>query len=399
MQVASLQDTRRYDDWLAELRELVRYRELRVIERRRGQRVLIDGRAAILFCSNDYLNLATDPRLADAAAQAAREYGAGAAASRYISGNHPLYARLETATAAMKDCAASLVFSTGYMANLGVLTGLFRRGDVIFSDAENHASIIDGCRLSRAEIKIFPHGDYAALETLLRETPVTGVRGIVSESLFSMSGTCANLEKLAALKQRYHSLLIIDDAHAVGALGAAGGGMTVAARLADQIDVVIGTYSKAFGGFGGFAAGNARWMEILRNAARSLIYTTALPPAVLAMNIRALEITRLEWQNTQPQLRRNAELVRAALAGEAWCQPQGTHYIVTLPAGSDRAAVALSRDLLDAGFFVGAIRPPTVPEGQAALRISLSSGHTREDIDGLCAALRRLAPTRITAHA
>ncbi|MFC1587375.1 aminotransferase class I/II-fold pyridoxal phosphate-dependent enzyme [Planctomycetota bacterium] len=378
---------RNYSELTARLQAIGRYRQFREVSCLNAARARIDDREVLLFSSNDYLNLAKDARIRDAASEAINRFGLGSGASRYITGNHPLYKQLENETACIKQQEDCLVYPTGFMTNLGVISALSEKGDLVFSDELNHASIIDACRLSHAEIKIFPHRNYEILEEMLEETPCPGQRFLVSESLFSIAGTTADIPRLAALKSKFDALLIIDDAHACGAIGECGGGLTVQSGVAQSVDITVGTYSKAYGGLGGFACGKNDLIEYIRNTSRNLIYTTALPAAVTAANLRALEISSAEWQNMQRSLNANVNLLQQGLR-QMGIEPQARHYIQPVKVGKDEEVVRLSSILLEAGILVWPIRPPTVPEGRACLRISLSLAHGAKDIEKLCQVLK-----------
>jgi 8-amino-7-oxononanoate synthase len=375
------------DDALAELHELAardRLRVPRVLDGVQGPIAVIDGREVVNFASNDYLGLAGDRRLARAGAAALETAGAGAGASRLIVGNHREHVALEAGLADWQRCGGVRLFNTGYAANVGVLSTLLRAGDVVFSDELNHASIIDGCRLSRAEIAIFAHRDHAALEAALGARAGRR-RVVVSESLFSMDGDLADLEALAALCKRHDAALVLDEAHAVGVLGPEGRGL--AAEVGVVPDVVVGTFGKAFGSFGAFAAATAPVAELLWNRARPLVFSTGLPPSVPAATRAALEVVRgAEGDQRRGALATHARRLRALVrrVGGAPSSP-----IAPIVIGADRDAMACTDQLLASRLFVQGIRPPTVPEGTARLRVGLSAGHTTQHVEALAAALER----------
>lgn len=373
------------DDALVELRALAaahRLRVPRVVDGAQGPAVVVDGRAVVNFAANDYLGLAGDPRLARAASDALDASGAGVGASRLIIGNHREHVRLEAAVADWLRCGGVRLFNTGYAANVGVLTALLGAGDVVFSDALNHASIIDGCRLSRAEIVILPHGDVAALEAGLAAR--RGRRRIVvSESLFSMDGDIADVEALAALCKRHDAGLVLDEAHALGALGPEGRGL--AADVGVAPDIVVGTFGKALGTFGAFAATTPAIAELLWNRARTLVFSTGLPPSVPAASRAAVELVRgTEGEQRRRTLAGHARRLRALVrhAGGAPTSP-----IAPIMVGGDREVMLCMERLLAGGLFVQGIRPPTVPEGTARLRVGLSAAHSMEHIEALATAL------------
>jgi 8-amino-7-oxononanoate synthase len=373
------------DEALDELRDLAardRLRTPRVVDGAQGPVAVVDGTAVINFASNDYLGLANDPRLARAAAAALAHSGSGAGASRLIVGNQRCHVELEAAVADWQRTSGARLFNSGYAANVGVLTTLLRPGDVVFSDELNHASIIDGCRLSRAEIAVVPHRDTRALEAALRAR--SGRRRIVvSESLFSMDGDFADVEALAVLCKRHDAAFILDEAHAIGALGPEGRGL--AAELGVIPDVLIGTFGKALGSFGAFAACSRAVADLLWNRARPLVFSTGLPPSVAAASTAALEIVR--GDDGVQRRRRLAEHARRfrALVDRAGGSP--TSAIAPVLVGGDREVMALTEALLAHGLFVQGIRPPTVPVGTSRLRVGLSAGHLDAHVEWLAAAI------------
>jgi 8-amino-7-oxononanoate synthase len=373
------------DDVLGELRELAaahRLRVPRVVDGAQGPVTVIDGRRVVNFASNDYLGLAGDPRLARAAAAALDEAGSGSGSSRLIAGNHRQHVLLEAAVADWLGCGGVRLFNSGYAANVGVLSSLARAGDVVFSDELNHASIIDGCRLSRAEIAVFPHRDLAALETALA-TRGGGRRLVVSESLFSMDGDHADVAALSALCRRHGAALVLDEAHAMGVIGPEGRGL--AALHGVVPDVVVGTFGKALGAFGAFAATSRAVADLLWNRARTLVFSTGLPPSIPAAARAALEIVRgPEGDDRRAALAGHARRLRAAVA-RAIGEP--TSAIVPVVIGDDRATMACTDRLLGGGLFVQGIRPPTVPVGTARLRVGLSAAHTAPQVDDLARSL------------
>jgi 8-amino-7-oxononanoate synthase len=373
------------DDALAELRELAamhRAREPRVVDGAQGPVAIVDGRELVNFASNDYLGLAGDARLARAAAAALDACGTGVGASRLIVGNHRLHVVLEDAVAAWLGCGGVRLFNTGYAANAGVLTALLRAGDAVFSDELNHASIIDGCRLSRADIAIFPHRDVAALEVQLRARR-GGRRIVVSESLFSMDGDLADVETIAALCKRHDAAFVLDEAHAIGVLGPEGRGL--AAQIGVVPDIVIGTFGKALGSFGAFAATSRSVADLLWNRARPLVFSTGLPPSVTAASRAAIEVVRgSDGERRRRTLAAHARRLRERVpaVGGAAISP-----IAPIIIGGDREAMACTDALLAHGLFVQGIRPPTVAPGTARLRVGLSAAHTEQQVEMLASSL------------
>ncbi len=358
------------DDALAALEASGRLRRPRVITERRGAHVVIDGRALLNVSSNDYLGLATHPALSAAAQAAMSERGVGAGASRLITGNLDLSAALEDELARFHAAPAARLFNSGYAANTGTIPVLVEKGDIVFSDELNHASIIDGCRLSRAEVVVYRHNDADHLSTLLRRHPARR-RLIVTESLFSMDGDLAPLPDLRALATSSSSILMVDDAHAVGSFGD-GRGLGLAAGA----DVVVGTLGKAFGSAGAYVLGSQPLVNLLWNRARSLVFSTGLPVPVLAASRAAVALL------ASPE----GDTLRATLQSHVTAIGRGT-YIVPLIVGDDRRAMDAMAALLERGLLVAAIRPPTVPPGTARLRLSLSASLSPADLSLLLAAL------------
>jgi 8-amino-7-oxononanoate synthase len=344
---------------------------------------------AINFGSNDYLGLASDPRLTAAAHAAAKEEGWGSGASPLITGRSRYHAELEAALARLEGTEAALLFPSGFAANAGVIPALADRGDIILGDAKNHASIIDGCRLSRAERQVYRHLNLAHLEELLKSATSYRRRLIVTDSLFSMDGDVAPLGELASLAQRYDAMLLVDEAHATGVFGEHGGGLVENHHLEERIPVRIGTLSKALGTGGGFVCGPQNVIDWLANKARSYVFSTAQPAAVAAAGLAALEIVKREPERRTELLDRAAHL-REALAADGWNIGCSTSQIIPLVIGDVSETMRLAAELREQGFLVPGIRPPTVPAGESLLRISLCYGHTPEMIARLVDVLRDL---------
>jgi len=348
--------------------------------------VELDGVRCIDFCSNDYLGLAAHPRVTEAFVAAAREHGVGARASHLVSGHQHEHEALEAELAAFTGRERALLFSTGYMANLGLATALVAKGGLVLGDQLNHASLIDAGRIARAELGWYPHGDAAALESMLAAR-APGPALVLTDGVFSMDGHLAPLPSLAAACRRHGALLAVDDAHGLGVLGATGAGSLehfgVAAR---DVPVLVGTLGKAFGSFGAFVAGEAGLIELLVQRARTYIYTTALPAAVAAATRSALAVSRAEtWRRARVLALAGRFRSLAVEAGLPLADSMTPIQPVVL--GGADAAVEASRRLLERGFYVAAIRPPTVPAGGSRLRVALSAAHRDADVDGLVAAL------------
>ncbi|HET7177157.1 MAG TPA: 8-amino-7-oxononanoate synthase [Solirubrobacterales bacterium] len=358
---------------LEELRGRGLYRRLRLVSGPQGPRVLLDGRPVLLLCSNNYLGLADHPLVREAAAEAALRWGAGAGASRLISGNMTPHRSLEKRLAEFKGYETALLFGSGYLANAGAIAALARRGEVVFSDELNHASIVDGCRLSRAEAFVYRHGDVEHLAWGLREA---GGRGslIVTDGVFSMDGDVAPLADLVRLARRHDCRLMVDEAHATGALGPGGRGSVAAAGLNDDVDLVVGTLGKALGSYGAYVCASRELVDYLLNTARSFIFSTAPPPPVVAAAQAALELLEAQPERVE-RLRSNAATLRAALAEEGLAAGGTGTQIVPVEVGGAAPTMELCERLLEGGLFAQGIRPPTVPEGSSRLRLTVMATH------------------------
>jgi 8-amino-7-oxononanoate synthase len=365
-------------DRLDDIRSRGLYRRLRCVSGPQGPRVLLDGKPVLLLCSNNYLGLADHPRVREAAAEAAMRYGAGAGASRLISGNMTIHRRLEEQLARFKRAETALLFGSGYLANAGVVSTLACEGDVVFSDALNHASIIDGCRLSRAETFVYDHCDTDHLEWGLRQAQGRGSL-IVTDGVFSMDGDVAPLERIVELGQRYDARVMVDEAHGTGAIGPDGRGAVAAAGLEDEVDVVVGTLGKALGSYGAYVCCDAQIAKYLINTARTLIFSTALPPPAVAAAMAALNLLREQPRRVE-KLQRNAAVLREALTAQGLPVPNDPTQIVPIIVGDADEAVRASERALEKGIFAQAIRPPTVPAGSSRLRLAVMASHTRSEL-------------------
>jgi glycine C-acetyltransferase/8-amino-7-oxononanoate synthase len=356
---------------LEELRDRGLYRQLRLVSGPQGPRVLLGGRPVLLLCSNNYLGLADHPKVRSAAAEGAMRWGAGAGASRLVSGNMEPHRRLEAQLAEFKGYEAALLFGSGYLANTGVVAALAGAGEVVFSDELNHASIVDGCRLSRAETFVYRHAD---LEHLAWGLERAGGRGalIVSDGVFSMDGDVAPLTGLTELARRHDCRLMIDEAHATGAIGPGGRGSVAAAGLSDEVDVVVGTLGKALGSYGAYACAGAETIDYLVNSARPFIFSTAPPPSSVAAASTALELVS---EHRVERLQANASRFRAALAATGLDPGASQTQIVPLEVGAAETAMNLCERVLERGVFAQGIRPPTVPEGSSRLRFTVMATH------------------------
>ncbi len=361
-------------------------RFLREIETAQEPVVRIGGRELLLLCSNNYLGLANHPEVVAAARAALERYGASAASSRLISGHMSPHAELEQQLARWKGCAAALTFSTGYQANIGVITSLVARDDVVISDALNHASIIDGCRLSRATTAVYRHNDMEHLRDLLRDHRAARRLLVLTEAVFSMDGDRAPLAEIAALAKRHGAWLMVDEAHSTGVFGPRGGGLAAELGLTDAIDVHVGTLGKALGSFGAYVAGSRALIELLVNRARSFIFTTGLPPAAAAAATAAIRIAEREPARARTLLE-HARRLGSRLRAAGLEIPHLDSQILPVIIGSAERAVAVASHLLEHGIYVAAIRPPTVPPGTSRLRVSLMATHTDEQLEAAAAAI------------
>lgn len=363
------------------------YRRRRIVESARGPHLRIDGRDVLAFCSNDYLGLAGDPRLVEAQCSAARKYGAGSGAAHLVSGHQRIHHELEERLAEFTGRARALLFSTGYMANLGIASALVGRGDNIFEDRLNHASLLDAGLLSGAKFSRYAHADTIALQEKLAARGDDGIALVMTDGVFSMDGDIAPLRDLAMLSRRHDAALVVDDAHGIGVLGENGGGVTEYFGLsANDVPVLMGTLGKAFGSFGAFVAGSETLIETLINRSRTYIYTTALPAAVAGASLAALRIIEGEPERRAHLNALVARFRDGAASIGLQLMPSMTP-IQPIVVGDAVTAMKYSDALYERGVLVTAIRPPTVPKGTARLRVTLSALHTLADIDRLLEAL------------
>ncbi|MEW5791571.1 MAG: 8-amino-7-oxononanoate synthase [Pseudomonadota bacterium] len=376
---------------LARLEALRLRRRLQPMDAVDGASLRVAEAALLSFSSNDYLGLARDSRLQAALCEGTVRDGVGSGAAHLLGGHRGVHQALEEALAAFVGREAALLFGNGYLANLGMIGALAGRGDTIFADRLNHASLVDAALLSRARLLRYRHADLQHLEDLLKTAPARGRRLIVTDGVFSMDGDVAPLAELAELARRHRAWLVVDDAHGLGVLGPEGRGSVAAAGLDDAaVPVLMGTLGKAFGVYGAFVAGSRILVDTLLQRARTYIYTTALPPALAHATLTALDCVRGEsWR--RERLREHVHALRAGLAGLPWTLLPSDTPIQPLLVGGADAAVALSEALRARGIYVPAVRPPTVPQGTARLRITLSAAHTAADVERLVRALRELA--------
>jgi 8-amino-7-oxononanoate synthase len=360
---------------IADLKERGRYRCLRRLSTPQDSVIAIEGRELLNFSSNNYLGLANDPEVVESFRAYALKYGVGAGASRLIGGTMDVHAELEEALARFKGADACLTFSSGYLANLGILATLGGPGATIFSDELNHASIVDGCRLSHARVEVYRHADPGHLEDLLKAS-TAGRKIIVTDGLFSMGGDIAPLPDLAALKEKHGAILVVDDAHATGTLPPRGCGSADYFGLAGGLDIQVGTFSKALGTYGAYLCASHAIVDYFINTCRTFIFNTGLPPAIAGATIKSIELISHQPERLAA-LWKNGEIFRREMESRGRTVSSSTA-IIPIPIGSDADTMAVSRMLFDRGLFIHGIRPPTVPEGKGQLRLTLMATHTAE---------------------
>ncbi len=364
---------------LAEVKESGLYRRLRAVESAQDAAIILEGQEVLLFSSNNYLGLANHPALKRAAQEAIERYGCGSGASRLISGSMAVHHELEHRLAALKKTEAALVFPTGYHANIGVLSALMGPDDTILSDSLNHASIIDGCRLSRADTRVYRHADTEHLGELLKACPATGQRLIVTDSVFSMDGDLAPLTEIIALARQYDAWVMVDEAHATGVFGSHGGGLVEELGLTEEVDIQMGTLGKALGCVGAFVAGSHELIDWLVNRARSFIYTTAIPPAVAASVLAALDIVEQEPERRQ-RLWANTRVLADGLRSLGYTLGTTHSQILPVIIGEACETMSVAAAILQRGVFAHGIRPPTVPEGTSRIRVTPMATHTQDHL-------------------
>ncbi len=365
------------------------HRTMRVLDGAQAPRMRVDGREVLLFAGSNYLDLARHPEVVAASRDAATELGCAAGGSRLINGNLSVHEALEDELARFFGCEAALVFATGYMANVGVIPALVGPGDLLVSDALNHASIVDGARLARAEVAVFPHGDLGRLASILEGAAGQHRQVLVAvDGVYSMDGDVARLAGIIELCERYGAISLVDDAHGTGTLGANGRGSAELEGVLGRVDVSMGTLGKSLGSFGAYVAGRARLRELLVNTARSFIFSCALPPPAVAAARAALGVIEREPER-RLALQRNAARLRERLEGHAISTAPSTTHIVPVVIGDNATTMEVCETLLEQGFYAQGIRHPSVAEGTARLRITPMSSHTPAEIDALADALAR----------
>jgi len=368
------------EDELNRLREEGLYNTIRVIGSSQGAWIVVDGKKMLNFCSNNYLGLANHPEVVSAAKAALDEYGAGPAAVRSIAGTMSLHEELESKLAEFKGADAVLTFQSGFCSNLATIPALVGRGDTIFTDELNHASIIDGCRLSRAKIKIYKHCDMASLEEKLNDEDVEGKKLIVTDSVFSMDGDISPLPDIVELAQKYDVLVMVDDAHGEGVLGNHGKGVVDHFHLHGKVDVEVGTFSKAIGTVGGCVAGSKTLIEFLKQKARPFLFSSAVTPPDVAATIKAVEILERD-DSLVKKLWDNSNYFKEKMKEQGFDVGNSQTPITPVMTGNAKVAVKMEERLREEGIFAKAIVFPTVPKGKARIRVMISATHSKEDLD------------------
>ena len=367
---------------LIKIKESGLYRDLTAVENAQDTHIKIEGKTYLSFCSNNYLGLASHPSVVAAVKDAVELYGWGAGASRLVSGNMTLHETLENEISKFKKKDAAIVFPTGYMANLGVITSLVTNGDLVICDKLNHASIIDGCRLSGADFRVYAHCNMEKLENILKKSAKYNCKLIVTDSVFSMDGDLAPLPDLVKIAAKYNAMLMVDEAHGTGVLGENGRGVVEHYDLGNEVYVVMGTLSKAIGSLGGYVSGDIDLISYLRNKARTFMYTTALPPAVCAASIAGIKLIQ-EDPSMRVSLWNNVRLIKDKLNSLNINTISSESQIIPILIGDAKKAVKVSKLLYDKGILIPAIRPPTVPANSSRLRMTVMSSHTKQDLERL----------------
>jgi 8-amino-7-oxononanoate synthase len=369
-------------DELIRIKESGLYRELRVVENAQDTHIEIEGKAFLSFCSNNYLGLANHPSVVKAVKDAVGKYGWGAGASRLVSGNMTLHEKLENEISKFKRKESTIVFPTGYMANIGAISTLVSKGDLVICDKLNHASIIDGCRLSGADFRVYAHCNMEKLENILKKSSKYNRKLIVTDSVFSMDGDLAPLPDIVRIATKHKAMVMVDEAHGTGVFGKNGRGVVEHFNLNKEVNIVMGTLSKAIGSLGGYVSGDIVLINYLRNKARPFMYTTALPPAVCAASIAGINLIQ-EDPSMRESLWYNVRFIKDKLRSLNINMISSESQIIPILIGDAQKAVEISKFLYKRGILIPAIRPPTVPANSSRLRMTVMSSHTQEDLVSL----------------
>jgi len=374
---------------LSKLQKEGLYRKVRVINSFHGPTIKIAQKEYILLSSNDYLGLSQHPKVKEKAKEAIEKFGCGSGASRLLSGTTKLHCELENKLADFKKTEAAIVFSSGYSANLGVISSLAGKRDIIIIDKLSHASIIDGCRLSGATLRVYPHKNMNSLEKILKKSQTYNLRLIITDGVFSMDGDIAPLPEIVNLSKKYHAMVIIDDAHGTGVMGNEGRGTVEYFGLESMVDIQMGTLSKALGSLGGFIAGSNVLIDYLKNKARSFIYSTALSPSQVASALASLEIIQGEPELRQ-RLWENVRYLKKGLQELGFDTMESQTQIIPVLIGDNEKTMQVAKFLYENGIFAPGIRPPSVPKGTSRIRLSLMATHTKSHLDKVLSTFKTL---------
>jgi len=385
----SVQTFSSFSDELEFLKDNHLLKKLKPLENIDSTHAKLNGKKVLLFCHNDYLGLSKHPEVVEAFQKGAKDFGAGSGSARLISGNTKIFEELEVRLAKFKQKERALLFSTGYLANLGIISAFCEKEDVVIVDKLDHASIIDGCKLSGATIRVYPHKNLNYLEKILKQSGRFRKKLIVTDSVFSMDGDLAPLREIVELKTRYGAYLMIDEAHGTGVFGKNGRGAAEFLNVEDEIDISMGTLSKAFGTHGGFVAGSSELIDYLINRSRSFIFSTALPPAICTASLKSLELIEKK-PGIRELLRQRVKETCSELSSIGIQIPETLSPIIPIIIGDEERALNLSEKLLEHGILIPAIRYPTVPKKSARLRLTVSAAHTENEIDQLVFTLKKL---------
>lgn len=376
-----------FEDEIRGLKEKNRFRRLSAVEAEGGSGLIIDGKRVLNLSSNNYLGLSRHPRLKEAAIAAIERYGVGAGASRLVSGHTKIIKELEERIAGFKSTESALVFGSGYLTNIGVIPSIMDEGDLILADRLNHASIFEGCRISRARLLVYRHKDMDQLEYILKRYSSYRKKLVITDGIFSMDGDIAPLKEIISIAKRFGAMVMVDDAHATGVIGRTGRGTIEYLGVGDGADIQMGTLSKAIGCYGGFIAGERSLVDYIINRARSFIFTTALPPSIAAAAIAALDIIE-DTPGLRERLWENREYYYKAVASLGFDTGRSESQIIPIMIGDEKRGLELSKRLLELGVYAPAIRPPTVPKGTTRIRTTLMATHKKDEIDIGIKALR-----------
>lgn len=368
------------DDEIRSIKDNNLFRYLTELRSGQYPEVNIDGKPCILLASNSYLGLSVEPRVIEESARALREYGTGSGGSRLVSGSSDLHRKLEETIASFKNTESAILFSSGYLANTGVISSVTGEGDTIYSDELNHASIIDGCRLSKASVRRYGHLDLDQLEKMLKDDRSFGRKLIVTDTVFSMDGDLADIAALADLSEKYGCMLMVDEAHATGVLGERGSGATEYFGVEDRVHIVMGTLSKAVGSLGGYVAGSRKFTDFVRNRVRTYIFDTSLPPASLAASIKAIEIIGSDRER-RDHLWKLIRKFKKGVAEIGFTVLDTSSAIIPVLTGEPDITLEYARLLREQGIYTPAVRPPSVPPGKCRIRVSLMATHSEDHID------------------